>query len=73
MRYGTKYVRAPRNGRTSENSFKANFRESPECELRGDGVLRNSVGTRPDVFATVTVLLVLRPLRLLYLLTYSVT
>jgi hypothetical protein len=28
--------------RTSENSFKANFRESPECELRTDGVLRSS-------------------------------
>src|SRR5918994_1950747 len=25
---------------TSENSFKANFRESPECELRLYGVLR---------------------------------
>src|SRR5215207_7153966 len=30
--------------RTSENSvkWKSNFRESPECELRGDGVLRSS-------------------------------
>ena len=52
---------------------------SPECvegvfsELPLYGVLGSSVGTRPDVFATVTVLLVLRPLRLLYLLTYSVT
>jgi hypothetical protein len=34
----------------------------------------SSVGTRPDAFATVTVLLLLRPLRrLLYLLTYTVT
>jgi hypothetical protein len=37
-------------------------------------VLRSWVGTCADVFATVTVLLVLRPLRrLLYQLTYSVT
>src|SRR5829696_5685324 len=28
--------------RTSENSFKANFRECPECELRQNGVLGSS-------------------------------
>jgi hypothetical protein len=27
---------------SSENSFKANFRECPECELRQNGVLRCS-------------------------------
>jgi hypothetical protein len=29
--------------RTSENSFKANFRESPECELRRILIPRTSV------------------------------
>jgi hypothetical protein len=39
VRWGTKHVRVPRKSRTSENPLKANFRESPECELHDNGVL----------------------------------
>src|SRR5215212_995446 len=37
-----KHLRAPRKRRSSQNSVNANFGESPECELRLNGVLRSS-------------------------------
>ena len=31
---------------TAENSYRSNFGESPECELRQNGVLRSSADER---------------------------